>query len=172
MAALDRHGLVWQIHTGKPARGIQVGAHRVRFSCAGWMAWARYSCCVGRGFGAFWLILLGWLALGLRDNQLPASLSLERRCAELKWETPQPVVFGCWNLMLPAGLSQLRSDDSPCPRLGYLICDGGAWQRGGLTTRPAVVCRAALRTASACVIIISRLDSLIDPQRRTAWQAP
>ncbi|NQV11592.1 MAG: site-2 protease family protein [Cyanobacteria bacterium] len=120
--------LVWQF-TGSQRRGIQVAAGIGRFLSLMAIGMGTLFVLRGGGFGAFWLILLGWFGLGASRNQLQ-QLSLEQAMRELKVGDATGRRFRVLesNASL-RDLSQLRlSDDSSLPADWVLVCDRGRWQ--------------------------------------------
>ncbi|APD49639.1 site-2 protease family protein [Synechococcus sp. CS-602] len=120
--------LVWQF-TGSQRRGIQVAAGIGRFLSLMAIGMGTLFVLRGGGFGAFWLILLGWFGLGASRNQLQ-QLSLEEAMRELKVGDAAARRFRVLESDASLrDLSQLRlSDDSSLPADWVLICDRGRWQ--------------------------------------------
>jgi len=105
----------WQF-TGSSA--VASGGRRIGVCFLSLMAigWARYSLLRGGGFGAFWLILLGWFGLGL-PNQTPAALA-EGGDARTQMGDAACVAFGCWNLIASLRRPQPAAASAtipPCP---------------------------------------------------------
>jgi Zn-dependent protease len=120
--------LVWQ-YTGSQRRGIQVAAGIGRFLSVMAIVMGTLLVLRGGGFGAFWLILLGWFGLGSSRNQLQL-LSLEAALRDLKVRDATGRRFRV--LEVDATLKEFsgmrRSDDSAQSADWILVCDRGRWR--------------------------------------------
>ena len=120
--------LVWQF-TGSHRRGVQVAAGIGRFLSLMAIGMGTLFVLRGGGFGAFWLILLGWFGLASSRNQLQV-LSLETALRDLKVRDAVGRRFRV--LEADATLKQvsgLRRSDHPDQLADWiLICDRGRWR--------------------------------------------
>jgi Zn-dependent protease len=120
--------LVWQF-TGSHRRGVQVAAGIGRFLSLMAIVMGLVMVLRGGGFGAFWLILLGWFGLGSSRNQLQL-LSLETALRDLKVRDAAGRRFRV--LEAETTLKHLsgmrRSDDTSQPADWILVCDRGRWR--------------------------------------------
>ncbi len=120
--------LVWQ-HTGSQRRGVQVAAAIGRFLSLMAIGMGTLLVLRGGGFGAIWLVLLGWFGLGASRSQLQL-LSLETALRDLKVREAAGRRFRV--LEADASLKELsgvrRSDPSNQPADWILVCDRGRWK--------------------------------------------
>lgn len=120
--------LVWQF-TGSQRRGIQVAAASGRFLSLMAVGMGTLLVLRGGGFGAFWLILLGWFGLGASRNQLQL-LSLQQALRDLKVSEAARRRFRVLESTCSLrDLSQLRRNEETIqPADWVLICEQGRWQ--------------------------------------------
>ncbi len=119
--------LVWQ-WTGSQRRGIQVAAASGRFLSLMAVGMGTLLVLRGAGFGAFWLILLGWFGLGASRNQMQL-LAVQKALREL---TVREVARRRFRVLEAdtslRELSRIRRSETSGPTDWVLVCDRGRWK--------------------------------------------